>query len=346
MLDESQYPLVTFALFAYNQEKYIREAVEAAFAQIYPSLEIILSDDGSADDTFGVMQAMADKYTGPHKVRTRRSEINLGTALHVSAVAQMAKGSLIVVAAGDDISLPNRVALLVNEWQRAGGGVATVHSAISIISPKSSSGVETLPLRFPESTKFDLDWYMRNRALPFYSPTCAYSIELFRLFPPLIGGSIIEDGVLSFRTFLKGRFLAVDVPLVKQRILPESAGRGYALTNVSRWNRFVRSRIISYLNKIQDVEAIGEYANPKVRTLIPEFARNARRLSGFIITDGSRLGLFGRMLLVAKIALVYPSSESLAGRLYFGLKFVGAGGSKIVKLLARIFRKFRALVAR
>ena len=30
-------PLVTFALFAYNQEKYIREAVEEAFAQINES---------------------------------------------------------------------------------------------------------------------------------------------------------------------------------------------------------------------------------------------------------------------------------------------------------------------
>jgi hypothetical protein len=28
-------PLVTFALFAYNQEKYIREAVVGAFAQTY-----------------------------------------------------------------------------------------------------------------------------------------------------------------------------------------------------------------------------------------------------------------------------------------------------------------------
>ena len=40
-------PLVTFALFAYNQEKYIREAVEGAFSQTYEPLEIILSDDYS-----------------------------------------------------------------------------------------------------------------------------------------------------------------------------------------------------------------------------------------------------------------------------------------------------------
>ncbi len=34
-------PLVTFAISAYNQEKFIHEAVEVAFAQTYEPLEII-----------------------------------------------------------------------------------------------------------------------------------------------------------------------------------------------------------------------------------------------------------------------------------------------------------------
>lgn len=46
------HPLVTFALLAYSQEKYIREAVEGAFAQTYEPLEIILSDDCSSDRTY------------------------------------------------------------------------------------------------------------------------------------------------------------------------------------------------------------------------------------------------------------------------------------------------------
>ena len=51
-------PLVTFALFAYNQEQYIREAIEGAFAQTYQPLEIILSDDCSTDRTFEIMREM------------------------------------------------------------------------------------------------------------------------------------------------------------------------------------------------------------------------------------------------------------------------------------------------
>ena len=55
--------LVTFALFVYNQEKYIREAVEGAFAQSYEPMEIILSDD--------------------FRIRLPQSRFNLDQALHV-----------------------------------------------------------------------------------------------------------------------------------------------------------------------------------------------------------------------------------------------------------------------
>lgn len=102
-------PLVTFALFAYNQEKYIREAVEGAFSQTYSPLEIILSDDCSSDRTFEIMQEMAAAYEGPHQVIVRHSKINDGLAEHVNNVIHASMGTIIVMAAGDDISLPSRV---------------------------------------------------------------------------------------------------------------------------------------------------------------------------------------------------------------------------------------------
>lgn len=102
-------PLVTFALFAYNQEQYIREAVEGAFAQTYEPLEIILSDDCSKDRTFEIMQEMAAEYKGPHRVVVRQSVVNAGLLNHVLLVSRISTGEIIVVAAGDDIALPKRI---------------------------------------------------------------------------------------------------------------------------------------------------------------------------------------------------------------------------------------------
>lgn len=111
-------PLVTFALFAYNQEQYVREAIEAAFAQTYEPLEIILSDDCSPDRTFAIMQEMAAAYSGPHRVIARQSPQNRRVLRHVLDVARMAQGKYMVVAAGDDISMPERTAKLLELFER------------------------------------------------------------------------------------------------------------------------------------------------------------------------------------------------------------------------------------
>lgn len=104
-------PLVTFALFAYNQEEYIREAVEGAFSQTYDPLEIILSDDCSSDRTFEIMQEMAKEYAGRHQVRVVQTESNMGVTEHVLLRGREARGEIIVLAAGDDISKKKRCAI-------------------------------------------------------------------------------------------------------------------------------------------------------------------------------------------------------------------------------------------
>ena len=77
-------PLVTFALFAYNQEDYIREAVQGALAQAYEPLEIILSDDCSSDRTYQIMQEMAVVYRGPHQDSSVRRAAKRGRMTRVT----------------------------------------------------------------------------------------------------------------------------------------------------------------------------------------------------------------------------------------------------------------------
>ena len=131
-MTEPDRPLVTFALFAYNQEKYIREAVEGAFAQTYQPLEIILSDDCSSDRTFEIMQEMAAAYEGPHEVRVRQSVVNKRLAGHISDVLEESRGDIISWAAGDDIAKANRTTLFVSKILECDDYVG-VHSNIEEI---------------------------------------------------------------------------------------------------------------------------------------------------------------------------------------------------------------------
>ena len=109
------YPLVSFCVIAYKEEKYIEQAIQAAFDQDYPNMEIILSDDGSPDNTFDIMKKMAANYTGPHKIILNKNTPNLGPRDHYCKVLyELSHGDIIVLADGDDISLPTRFEKQVN----------------------------------------------------------------------------------------------------------------------------------------------------------------------------------------------------------------------------------------
>ncbi len=54
-------PLVTIGIPTYNRANgYLREALESALAQSYPNLEIVMSDNGSTDNTESVVKSYAD----------------------------------------------------------------------------------------------------------------------------------------------------------------------------------------------------------------------------------------------------------------------------------------------
>ena len=109
MDNENKFPLVSFVLLAYISEKFIKSAVEAALSQEYPNLEVILSDDHSSDKTFEIMNEVALSYIGPHRIILNRNDCNMGIREHCNKLLyELSNGDIILLAAGDDISMPDR----------------------------------------------------------------------------------------------------------------------------------------------------------------------------------------------------------------------------------------------
>ena len=78
--------LVTFYILTYNHVDIISDAINAALAQTYSPLQIIVSDDCSTDATWEVIKNTVSLYTGPHKVEIRRNAVNLGISAHINAL--------------------------------------------------------------------------------------------------------------------------------------------------------------------------------------------------------------------------------------------------------------------
>ena len=208
-------PLVTFALFAYNQEKYIREAVEGALAQDYPNLEIIISDDCSTDGTWAAIEELVGGYTGPHRVVLNRNERNLGIGSHVNLIGGLAGGGLVVLAAGDDISHPGRVRKLHGIWSEFGCPPACIYSDVI---PVDSHGN---PVKEWEESVFPGPHSLRSFAdgdIRILGASTAYTRDVFQSFPPMSPCVSHEDRVLPHRALLLGgRVVFTPDKLVKYR---------------------------------------------------------------------------------------------------------------------------------
>ena len=231
--DVPQGSLVSFCLFSYNQEKFIHEAVEGAFAQTYEPLEIILSDDCSTDGTFSIMQEMAAAYSGPHRVRAVQTPQNLGVMQHVLLRGREAAGDIVVVAAGDDISLPERAARHVmcyadpRVW-----AVSTGFGLIDETSQPISKNDSTIGERITQRVRPGDPTYLR--VLPdgyttIQGSTASYHKRVFELVQSPGRINYAEDQLFTFMIHALGR--RVDYlrqPLIMYRVHAE------ALSNIPR----------------------------------------------------------------------------------------------------------------
>lgn len=208
-------PLITFALFAYNQEKFVREAVEGAFSQTYHPLEIILSDDCSGDQTFEVMKEMASAYRGPHRIILNRNDRNLGIPGHVNRVMQLAAGELIVAAAGDDISLPERCSRTFELWERAGQRASSIAMGFKSFSEDSSIRLREVPL-----VCTDVERVIWNASAGVTGASNAWHRRLFEVFGPLPEFVPAEDVILPFRSLLLDGIVVDRTPVVNYRCHP------------------------------------------------------------------------------------------------------------------------------
>lgn len=212
-MTESLMPRVTFALIAYRQAQYVGEAIASALAQDYPNLEVLLSDDCSPDETFAIMSQAAAAFRGPHDVVLNRNPRNLQIGGHINAVNRLASGELIVIAAGDDLSDPQRTSKLVEAWLAGSKRAGLLHSACYRMTGDTKERFDCPCLHQLDS----LEVAAREPAFVI-GATEAWDKALFDEFGDLRSELVHEDHALHFRSLLKHRPVTyVHEPLVRYR---------------------------------------------------------------------------------------------------------------------------------
>ena len=207
-------PRITLVVLAYRQSTFIDAAVASALAQDCEPLEILLSDDCSPDRTHEQMAALAAVYRGPHEVVLRRNARNLGIGGHFNEVVCAARGELIVMMAGDDLSLPDRVARIAAAWDASG---RTLDLIASHLVDMDHDGRNLGVLRVDDLARWRTvgDW---ARGRPYIvGAGHAFTRRLFERFGPLGPLVAYEDQINMLRALCGGGAGTIDAALVRYR---------------------------------------------------------------------------------------------------------------------------------
>lgn len=104
MRDEQ--PLVSVIIPVYNGARFLRAALESVFAQTYRPIEVIVVDDGSADDSGVIAQSFPE-------VRYVRQQ-NEGVAAARNNGIQIARGEFLAFLDQDDLWTPEKLKVQVD----------------------------------------------------------------------------------------------------------------------------------------------------------------------------------------------------------------------------------------
>jgi glycosyltransferase involved in cell wall biosynthesis len=220
-MNQSEHPLISVVMAAYNGGALIEETVASVLAQDLPDFELIVVDDASTDDTLARLRALTDP-----RIRVIAAPVNGGPVVARNMAFAVARGRYIVGLDQDDLCHRTRFSTQV-AWLEAHPEAVLVASAVELLE----SGSVRSPLSPLRTTPALIDWRLQfgnplvwssvmiradalRRLAVFERPQCLYA----------------EDFDLYHRLSAHGTLARIDQPLLTYRIHPGGASRRYTET--------------------------------------------------------------------------------------------------------------------
>jgi len=143
-------PLVTIGIPTYNSARYIGRCLESILKQTYTNLEIIVSDNGSTDDTEKIVRS----YKDPRVIFNKNSE-NLFCYGNYNKIIGLAKGEFLAIYHSDDVYEPFIVQKEVEFLQKHSSVPAVFTQAYIINSKDKVIGERRFPEIFSDTDVID-----------------------------------------------------------------------------------------------------------------------------------------------------------------------------------------------
>jgi len=160
-----QGPFISVVIPTYNSENFIIKTLETVFSQTYDNYEVIISDDGSTDNTVVVVRSFFSKYPSRNKTLLINKHEGPGAARNKGI--ENASGDWVSFLDSDDLWIHNKLERVVKHILDNEGVDIVCHSLVDIEGPKET-------LMVPSK-------YFNNKIDPFlsmYRENCLYTSAL------------------------------------------------------------------------------------------------------------------------------------------------------------------------
>ena len=207
-------PRVSIIIPTYNQASLLREAIDSVVNQTFTDFELIIVDDGSADETEEVVHSMTDS-----RLRYLKQP-NKGPCAARNTGIQAATGDFVAFLDHDDLFLPEKISLqmAVIDNDPSVGLVYSLFYSIRNRGPRKLQGQCYPP---------------GSRELPESPKILPSTMLVQRLWLERIGGfdesmSVAADRDLTWRLCMAGcRMVCVPKPLIIRRMQETSLSRDF-----------------------------------------------------------------------------------------------------------------------
>lgn len=130
-------PAISVALGTYNGEAYVGEQLSSILDQDIPAFEIVVSDDGSTDETLTIVTSISKRYQGPTEIRVVDTERVGGVTPNFDRAIGACRGDVIVLSDQDDVWHRDRLSSLLPHFP-GDGAARLVFSDARLIGPDGS----------------------------------------------------------------------------------------------------------------------------------------------------------------------------------------------------------------
>ncbi|TOM13669.1 glycosyltransferase, partial [Vibrio parahaemolyticus] len=111
---------VVYVFFCYKQSSYLDKTLPAALEQtVWPS-QLLVLDDCSPDDSHEKILSLLEFAPKGLNIEYRHNKQNIGLVSQINSLRGQYQNKLIIVQAGDDIAMPNRIEETYETWLKNG----------------------------------------------------------------------------------------------------------------------------------------------------------------------------------------------------------------------------------